>query len=72
ALAYLANHFGIKREETVAIGDNLNDIDMIEWAGLGIAMGHSPAELLAVADMVTGTLAEDGAARAIESVLAQA
>ena len=56
ALAYLANHLGVQRAETVAIGDNLNDIDMLEWAGLGIAMGHSPKELLAVADMVTGSL----------------
>ncbi|MBI2864846.1 MAG: HAD family phosphatase [Chloroflexi bacterium] len=69
ALAHLASHVGVEREETVAIGDNLNDIDMIEWAGLGIAMGHSPPALLAIADMVTGSLAEDGAARAIESLL---
>lgn len=69
ALAHLASHLGVEREETVAIGDNLNDVDMIEWAGWGIAMGHSPPELLAVADAVTGSLAEDGAAKAIEELL---
>lgn len=71
ALSHLAAHLGVAREETVAIGDNLNDVDMIEWAGLGIAMAESSQELLAVADVVTGSLAEDGAAAALESLLRQ-
>lgn len=69
ALARLAQSLGIAQEETIAIGDNPNDLDMIEWAGLGVAMGNGAAEVKAVADWVTATVDEDGAARAIENAL---
>ena len=42
ALENLAHKFNIKREEIIAIGDNFNDMDMIEYAGLGVAMGNAP------------------------------
>jgi hydroxymethylpyrimidine pyrophosphatase-like HAD family hydrolase len=47
------------------MGDGRNDIDMLEWAsveGRGVAMGQAPAEVLEVANEVTGTDLEDGAA----------
>lgn len=69
ALARLAERLGIAQEETVAIGDNPNDLDMIAWAGLGIAMANSSPEVIAAADWVTGSVEEDGAAQAIEKVL---
>ncbi|HWQ89256.1 MAG TPA: Cof-type HAD-IIB family hydrolase [Desulfitobacteriaceae bacterium] len=66
ALANLANLYGIAREEVMAVGDSYNDIEMIEYAGLGIAMGNARAEIQAKADIVTGTNQEDGVAQALE------
>lgn len=51
---------GIEREDSVAFGDSGNDIDMLAWAGIGVAMGNAPEEVQAAADFVTGTLAESG------------
>jgi Cof subfamily protein (haloacid dehalogenase superfamily) len=65
-LATLCRHLGIPRERVMAVGDNLNDLEMVEWAGLGVAMGNGAPELKAVAGVVAPTLAEDGAAWAIE------
>lgn len=66
ALARLASYLGIRREETIAIGDNDNDRSMIEWAGLGVAMGNAPADLQASADYVAPTVDADGVAEVIE------
>ena len=57
---------GVPREQTLAVGDHLNDLELLEWAGLGVCMGDGYAEVVARADYVTGALAEDGAAQAIE------
>lgn len=53
ALKQLAEHLGIAREEVVAIGDNLNDIEMIEYAGLGVAVANATDGLKSIADYVT-------------------
>src|ERR1035437_4828382 len=45
ALERLAGHLGIGRKETMAIGDNWNDVDMLEWAGQGVMMGNAATEL---------------------------
>lgn len=66
AIEVLAAQLGIAREEIICIGDNFNDRDMLEYAGLGIAMGNAPAEVQACADVVTAGNDEDGVARAIE------
>lgn len=68
ALAMLASQLGVLQEETVAVGDGLNDLEMIEWAGLGVAMGNAPDEVKAAAGIVTGTIKEDGAAEALEQI----
>lgn len=65
-MAWLANHLGVPREETMAIGDMDNDIDMIEWAGVGVAMGNATPALKAVADWVAPPVTEDGLAVALE------
>jgi Cof subfamily protein (haloacid dehalogenase superfamily) len=52
-LLYLGEHLGISRNEMVAIGDELDDLDMIEAAGLGVAMGNAPASVKQRADWVT-------------------
>ena len=69
ALARLCDLLGIRREETVAVGDNANDADMVEWAGLGVAMGNATQEVLDVAQAVTSTVQEDGVARILEQLL---
>lgn len=66
ALAWLAAHYGIAREQVMAIGDQHNDVTMLQWAGLGVAMGNAAPEIQAVADVVTAHFDEDGAAAAIE------
>lgn len=65
ALARVADRLAVPRTEVMAIGDNENDIDMISWAGLGVAMGQSGADVRAVADVVTGSVDDGGAAAAI-------
>lgn len=60
ALEFLANKFNIKKEEIIAIGDNFNDMDMIQYAGLGVAMGNAPQYLKEIANFVTSSNDEDG------------
>ncbi|KRB78699.1 haloacid dehalogenase [Nocardioides sp. Root190] len=61
-LEYVAQQLGIDRADVLAIGDGRNDIEMLEWAGRGVAMGQSVDEVKAVADDVTASVDEDGAA----------
>ncbi|OQA45861.1 MAG: Sugar phosphatase YidA [Chloroflexi bacterium ADurb.Bin325] len=70
ALAHLAQLWGIPRSETMAVGDSGNDASMIEWAGVGVAMGNASHEALAVADWVAPPVAEDGLAAAIDRYVA--
>lgn len=62
----LIRYLGVQREETIAFGDGENDISMLEYAGIGVAMGNSSDNVKAHADYVTGTVDEDGVAKAIE------
>ena len=68
ALSHLCERLGIKREEVIAFGDGMNDFDMIEWAGCGVAMGNAPDALKAVADRVTTHVREDGVACVLEEL----
>ena len=69
ALARLAAHLGVAQSETAAIGDNDNDVDMLAWAGLGLAMGNSTPAARAAARVVLPSIREDGAAYGIEHYL---
>jgi hypothetical protein len=70
ALQKLSEDLGIKRNEIAAIGDQLNDIDLIEYAGLGIAVANAEEALKAKADMVTiADNNEDAVSEAIERIL---
>jgi Cof subfamily protein (haloacid dehalogenase superfamily) len=69
ALRRLAEADGIAPHEIAAIGDDRNDVDLVEAAGLGIAMGNAVPELLAVADLVVSANDRDGVAEAIDAVL---
>ena len=65
AIEYLTNKIGIKKEEVIAIGDNINDKRMIEEAGLGVAMGESTPAIIEIADYVTTTNQEEGVAKVL-------
>jgi len=67
-LRLLCRHFNIAPAEVVAIGDDDNDIDMLEIAGLGVAMGNAGEHVKAAADYITETNDNDGAALALEKL----
>lgn len=66
AIEFLQEKLGIKKEEIIAIGDNMNDKKMIEEAGLGIVMKGSTPIVSEVADYITEGNNEDGVAKALE------
>jgi Cof subfamily protein (haloacid dehalogenase superfamily) len=66
ALAMVADRLGIAQAEVCAIGDNMNDEDMVSWAGFGVAMDNAPAALKKVAKYVTASIDEAGVAQVIE------
>jgi Cof subfamily protein (haloacid dehalogenase superfamily) len=65
----LLEHLGLSPDQAAAIGDGRNDIEMIEYVGLGIAMGNACPELLQVADRVTRHAGEDGILHAVEQYI---
>jgi Cof subfamily protein (haloacid dehalogenase superfamily) len=65
AIQFLISKYAIDKKEIIAIGDNYNDKGMIEFAGMGIAMGNAPEEIKLVADYVTDTNNNDGVAKAL-------
>jgi len=69
ALRGLAAGWGIGAGEIAAVGDDLNDLELVREAGLGIAMGNAVPAVRAAADLVAPSHAERGIARAIEMVL---
>ena len=66
AARWLAKSWDIHLSSVLAVGDNFNDLDLLESAGIGVAMGNAPAELQERADWVTATNQEDGVAVALE------
>ena len=66
AAARLAARLGLAREEVMALGDGGNDLALVAWAGLGVAMGNAAPAVQDAADVIAPTQAEDGAAWAIE------
>jgi Cof subfamily protein (haloacid dehalogenase superfamily) len=72
ALGAMLATLGVAASETIAVGDNWNDLEMIEAAGLGVAMGHAPEEVRARADYVCGTAEEEGVRRVIERFVLEA
>ena len=69
ALRRWAEKHGIAREQVMAIGDNFNDLEMLEFAGLAFVMGNASQELKQSGWRVTASNAESGVARALEDVL---
>ncbi len=66
AVKKLAEYFNIRREEVMCIGDSENDLSMIEYAGIGVAMGNAIEKVKLASDYVTDTNINDGVAKAIK------
>jgi Cof subfamily protein (haloacid dehalogenase superfamily) len=66
ALSVLINAAGFAPEQVICIGDEVNDLEMIRHAGLGVAMGNATPAIKAVADYITRTNEEDGVAHVVE------
>ena len=69
SLGRLLDITGIKREEFIACGDGFNDVSMIEFAGLGVAMANAQDAVKAVADEITLSNDEDGVALIVEKYM---
>jgi hydroxymethylpyrimidine pyrophosphatase-like HAD family hydrolase len=59
-LAMVCEDLGIDPADVLALGDGRNDIEMLQWAGRGVAIGDAPDEVKAAADIVTGLFDELG------------
>lgn len=68
-LAQLCEHLGIGRDEVLAFGDALNDLEMLEWAGHGVAVANAIDVVRDAADEVAASNADDGVAQVIERML---
>ena len=69
ALAWLGEKWGITPQEMMAIGDGENDLDMLAFAGIGVAMANAPAVVRAAADHITSANTADGVALALARFL---
>jgi Cof subfamily protein (haloacid dehalogenase superfamily) len=69
SLNHLIQILGIRQDEVIAVGDGYNDLPMIKFAGLGVAMGNAPEEIKQQADYVTATNNEDGVAKVVEEFI---
>ena len=65
----LADHLGIKKEEVICVGDAGNDLHMIEYAGLGVAMENATDDVKEKAGYITKSNNEDGVAHVIEKFM---
>jgi len=66
AMEIIMTSQNLRREDSIAIGDSENDLDMLRYAGLGIAMGNACEELKAAADAITGNCGSGGVAEALK------
>ncbi len=71
AVKKLAEHLGIDQSEVMAIGDNENDLTMVEYAGIGVAMANATENVRNMADVITASNEEDGVAKVINEYILQ-
>jgi Cof subfamily protein (haloacid dehalogenase superfamily) len=70
-LDFLAEHVGFTHERTVAFGDGENDIELVDWAGYGVAVANADERVKKVADFVCPSVDDEGVAQVLEAFLAQ-
>ena len=68
-LGFLAEHLGFTSERTVAFGDGENDVELLEWAGFGVAVANAHPRVLEAADWVCPSAEEEGVAQVVEALL---
>lgn len=68
SLLHLQKLLGLNKNQTMAIGDNVNDLSMIKAAGVGVAVGNAVEELKEAADFVTDSVGDEGFTKAIKKV----
>jgi Cof subfamily protein (haloacid dehalogenase superfamily) len=68
-MSFLAEHLGFARERTVAFGDGENDIELIDWAGYGVAVANAHDRVKELADLVCPPVDEEGVAQVLEAYL---
>lgn len=64
-ISAVAEHFGIAQEEIMTFGDGINDVRMLRWAGIGVAMGNAAPQAKEAADYITTPVWDDGIANAL-------
>ncbi len=72
ALAAIASYYGVAREEIIAVGDSYNDLEMLDYAGLGVVVGNARPEIQARADYVCRSNDECGVAEVVEKFILNA
>jgi hydroxymethylpyrimidine pyrophosphatase-like HAD family hydrolase len=70
-MAFLSEHLGFSPARTVAFGDGENDIELIDWAGYGVAVANAHERVKEVADLVCPSVDEEGVAQVLEAFLAR-
>ncbi len=68
AMQFVMKKLGIEKDCSIAMGDSLNDFEMLETAGFGVAMGNAVPEIKNIADMVTTDVNDAGVAKALEKI----
>jgi Cof subfamily protein (haloacid dehalogenase superfamily) len=68
-LDFVSEHLGFSRERTVAFGDGENDVELVDWAGYGVAVANAHDRVLGAADLVCPSVDEEGVAQVIEALL---
>ena len=68
AIEFILKKLNVPRENSVAIGDSVNDLDMLEYAGIGVAVANASEEVKAAADMITESEVNCGVAKAIREI----
>jgi len=71
-MEFVAKSLGLARERIVAFGDGENDIELLEWAGYGVAVANAHDRVLALADFVCPPVTEEGVAQVVEAFLKRA
>ena len=70
-LHFVAERLGVPRERTIAFGDGENDLELVRWAGFGIAVANAHEHVLAAADWTCPSADDEGVAQVLEAVVAQ-
>lgn len=68
-MAFVIEHLGIKKKNTMAIGDSVNDLEMLDFAGIGVAVGNADDNVKEAADYVVASNSEGGVGEAINIIL---